>query len=1514
MLLLSAAVALVTALPAWSLPQAKRVNARALSSAADISLTQEGIGAQLVGARNFNTSSLTFAKDGLHRYISETEAARMLAGKSATAASRSPHYLSSTVNVCGQVVYGGPNGNGLYSLPHTTGEELSFIGATDASINYGGYYDPQENALCGVYLNVSGSSIVGAYVVKFSCATGETIGMTQLSSETIGIAGYNAALDPTTGKVYGYYGVTGSCAWGTADYSTLQVTPIKSISYTDAMVYLACDETGQFYGIDPDLNLCKIDKLSGDVQVIGATGIPHQYIGGAMINAKDHTMIITYCTDTNGGMYEINLETGAGTHVCDFPTNTEVMNLWPGAALATEKAPVAPELTVTAPNGTLTAHYSLTVPDMLMDGTPVSGLVSWEIKVDGVKKFEGSNMANATIEGDITFDYDGYVEFAATATTPDGTSPVRKVRIFIGQGLPLAPTGVNISYADGKMKIKWDPVTGSEDGGYIDPSAITYAIIKDGSFVARDLTATSYEYDFEEPVTKTDIYYYVMAFNGNRPSEMTQSNTITLGALNTPYSIKFNSPSILTQNGFTVLDANGDRKKWTASSTYGVYYPYSNRNQADDWLFTPELNFEAGKVYRFSCDVYARPLNSHSPIETEKLEVKAGHGVTADAMTIEVIPVTEINNPKSEMRTLSGMIVPETTGRLNIGMHAVSDKYMNYLDIDCLSISEGMDPTAPQAAENLAVTPEPTGLHTAEITGTAPVKNVMENAIEGDVTLVISRGDEVITTLTAAPGAAFSYTDEVPEMGTYTYTVTPKVGDAVGVPASVSQYVGPATPEKVTWATVLESYQPGTVTVMWSPITKDVNGNEIPQSQISYSIMVWDEEGMHPLFDHNFTDTRATFKAIEDPEKQDFVEYFVLAYNREAPANAPIATEMIPVGKPYDMPVKYSNMNDLEKYLLGVRNYSGYIQWSMYGDESIEGITSADGDGQYFGCRASYIGVEADLYTGRINVIDGEHPELTFRVFKVSAEDANTYKVTIFVDGEEILLGTVDNKDLKEDKWNLVRFPLKDYVGKNVQLQISAVPQNMAFSFVDDIQIRETPSFDLSATALYAPVSATANKPFDIYAEVANTGFETARDFDVVLYRDGGEVETRHVSVLPADESMMVIFENVISLFDDPNDEANYTAEIEFAADNDFSNNLFEDVVVKRPVNELPTVTDLAGEATTEGVKLIWTSMIGVTPEPSEITETFENATSWAHTVPGWTMIDQDGSPVGGFQNIDIPGIEVGSTLASFFVFDATVGSEGTFNAASGQKFLTTMFRYDGGMNDDWAISPLLSGDAQTVSFYAASYQAAYPESLEFYTTTEDSVEPASFVKDESFGTTVLPQEWTQYTFELPEGTKHFAFRCVTRDGFMLMIDDVRYTPDPSVNAVTLLGYNVYRDGVQINKELVTAGEYLDTTAEEGAHTYYVTAVYAVGESELSNAVNVTAAASSGLATVDSEGVRVSVKGCEIIVTGAAEELVTIASVDGKVVYSAKGDARVAVAPAIYLTTVGTRTYKLFVK
>ena len=54
-----------------------------------------------------------------------------------------------------------------------------------------------------------------------------------------------------------------------------------------------------------------------------------------------------------------------------------------------------------------------------------------------------------------------------------------------------------------------------------------------------------------------------------------------------------------------------------------------------------------------------------------------------------------------------------------------------------------------------------------------------------------------------------------------------------------------------------------------------------------------------------------------------------------------------------------------------------------------------------------------------------------------------------------------------------------------------------------------------------------------------------------------------------------------------------------------------------------------------------------------------------------------------------------------------------------------------------------------------------------------------------------------------------------------------------------LQGYNVYRDGVTINNELITGTNYDDLNLAEGLYEYYVTAVYDGGESEPSNTVEV---------------------------------------------------------------------------
>lgn len=168
----------------------------------------------------------------------------------------------------------------------------------------------------------------------------------------------------------------------------------------------------------------------------------------------------------------------------------------------------------------------------------------------------------------------------------------------------------------------------------------------------------------------------------------------------------------------------------------------------------------------------------------------------------------------------------------------------------------------------------------------------------------------------------------------------------------------------------------------------------------------------------------------------------------------------------------------------------------------------------------------------------------------------------------------------------------------------------------------------------------------------------------------------------------------------------------------------------------------------------------------------FEDGTPWSQDFGTWTFVDIDESPIGGFQNHVLPGFQSGETTASFFVFDTSLDwCDQSFNAYSGTKYLATMFRYDGGVIDDWAISPLLSGESQTVSFMAKSYSAESPEKIQLFYSRKDK-EISDFIQ---FGIPdiIVPNEWTEYSFDIPAGANYFAIRSCASDSFMLMLDDV---------------------------------------------------------------------------------------------------------------------------------------------
>ncbi|MGN1246450.1 MAG: choice-of-anchor J domain-containing protein, partial [Muribaculaceae bacterium] len=414
---------------------------------------------------------------------------------------------------------------------------------------------------------------------------------------------------------------------------------------------------------------------------------------------------------------------------------------------------------------------------------------------------------------------------------------------------------------------------------------------------------------------------------------------------------------------------------------------------------------------------------------------------------------------------------------------------------------------------------------------------------------------------------------------------------------------------------------------------------------------------------------------------------------------------------------------------------------------------------------------------------------------------------------------------------------------------------------------------------------------------------------NVNLYRDGELVQTvaaGEEGIVSGDSKVITLTETTTPLW---NESATYTATIDWAADEDDDNDVSADVTVAIKHTTLPVPTELTATADGEKVNLAWTKpAFDEGGEAAvEVTEGFEDLDAFAiNPECDWTFVDKDGSKTYGIQNVEFPG---SAEPMAYIVLDASYESfNETFAAYSGDKYLAS-FAATTPANDDWAISPMLSGTKQTVSFYARTYTAQYGnEEFEFlYSTTGTAI--ADFT---SLGEVHdVPTEWTEYRYELPEGAKYFAIRCISSDRFIFMVDEVSFTKNDA--APVLAGYNIYRDGVKINAELVTETSFVDETAEVGEHTYQVTAVYDRGESDGSNKASTV---TTGVENVAAKGALVATGKNVIIVKGAANMMVTVAAADGRLVYAGKGaeTMNISVAEGVYAVKVGSKVVKTIVQ
>lgn len=1409
-------------------------------------------------------------------------------------------------NMYGSIVYSDfftdASDAGVYTIPATAdgNQELLISGA---SANYGGVMS-EGIYYCAQYQNIA--NLIFYYrVYGFDMETGAQVFYYNGTPENLFPGG--ATVDPTSGTIYA---ITFNSAGNGRQFAkiefgdnTLTVTPIAAVS--DNFNSLAAAADGTIYGItytETSSSLVKFDKTNGTYTTIGQTGMVPHYLSSAAIDQKTNKMYWNVCAaDETGTLCEVDLTTGAATLIYQFPGNDEVMGLTIPVPEADDKAPAAvKDLTFTFNKGELTGKVSFTCPATLVDGSRGFGDLTYYVVVDGETVSSGATTYNESVTTNVSVPAAGTHTFQVYVANAKGNGPKSKVKMFVGNGIPNAPK-VTATWANGVATLNWAAVNTSADGGYVNPDEVTYTVTEypSGKVLATNLGTNMFSVKLPMPETQTVYSYGVTATYAGATSTEGISNTIVLGDIVPPYKQTFDDATSLS--GWTIIDANGDAKKWSWSNG-AVRMMYNLSKDMDDYLITPAIKMKAGQATLVSFDIKT------SASYEEKFEILYGTEPNVAAMTKVIVEPTAVK--KSTYETYSGYMAAETDGNYYVAVHGISAKNMYYIDVDNFTLGNVINANVPAAVEGLTIIPGANGALNATVEFTTPAVNMLGEELSSITKIQVLRGDDVVFDLdgAAVPGKKYTVTDaNIPAAGEYTYTVKIYNEYGEGETATADTYIGVNYPVAPTNVELIETEdKPGEVSVVWDPVTTDINGDPIAAADVTYIVAQWSGSAWEPVAT-GITKNYYTYQAVAAGE-QTFVQYAVFASTQRGEGDGAI-TDFTAVGTPYK---NYSESftNGTLSYILGtgpVPGAAGSATWSIFNDASFTDMTSVDGDNGFIGSKGTALNYCGRLMTGKIAVEGLEKPGLTFYTYNIVGDDVNTVAVWVneTYNAEfttQLLTATAINSIDDVEGWVKVTVDLSAYKGKTIQLAFDTSVQKYLYTFLDNFKVGNLLDNDLVASKIAAPANIASSTPFNVDVTVTNEGLLEAAAYTVELYADGKKVAEKAGEALAAGAKAVVTFEQEFT--DVQVDAVAYQAKVVYAADEDNTNNESAVALVAPKVSNLPAPTDLAVEKVANGLKVTWAEP-NLTFSP-EVTEDFEDGESFAAQYGNWTFVDVDQSPVGGFQNMDLPGITVGQSTGSFWVWDQAVsGGNATFDAHSGNKYLFGLFRYDDGTVDDWAISPALSGDAQTISFWAKSYSDQYPDAFEVWYST-GSLEPADFIKVND--KVVCTAEWTEYTANLPEGAKHFAIRSCATSSFMFEVDDVTYAPE-GAGELTLVGYDVYRDGVKINTATVEETSFVDAAGVNGS-AYQVVAIFTIGKSKPSATVVYE---ESGLADV-AAGVAITTAPGTIIVTGAADAEVSVVAVDGKVLYVGTGDAKVAVLPGVYVVKAGDKVAKVAVK
>lgn len=1232
--------------------------------------------------------------------------------------------------------------------------------------------------------------------------------------------------DPTTGRLYGIMFSASFDAeylsW--VDPQTFVRTDVAQLSNPYQLLGLAANSKGELYGITSCSQLVKINKETGTPTVVGnleaSVGNMLQSIAFDMRTGK---LYWSRSAADVSGLYVIDTTTGKASLIGAYPNKEQFVALYVNNLDSVDNAPQkVSDLTVSTIGNSLQANIAFTLPDATVDGTPLSGNISYELSSEKGVLASAQGAAGSRVESTQTLQQ-GYNTISLT-TTAAGASSLPAVRtVWAGADEVAPPTGVSLVKTDGNgnMRLSWNRSVNTRHGKQAQPEEVTYEV-RDG-LTGSLLTTTAdtvYTLNVMQQPWNTHTYTVTPVFGGIR-GVSASSNSVNEGApLSVPY---YNGVSNKADfNICDVVDKDDDGNSWIFSkqpSNYAACYKSASGN--DDWLLTPPLSMEAGKAYqlRFTAAKLTTSNDDH-------LEVAMGTG--NDPASYEtMMPKAYFTSQNDSV--LSVTLHPSLSGAYRVGFRYTNDGNGYAVIMKNISISAATDDIYP-AAPALQATANSNGDKKADISITMPTTTGNGSTLTAKGTLRLLRnGKEIKQWTNAAPGSTYSYTDAVDAEGTIDYRCMAIVGEKEGRTADTSVWIGrdvPAQPNNFV-ASVDAS---GKVSLSWDAVTKGAHGGTVDAANMRYIIMTPDASSATgiKIVQSDIAGTSASLSVSQSGEQTGRF-YGIAAYTDTLMSNVATSNLLI-TGEAYSVPFR-------ETFPMGTALHGWFIS-TKNGAQNFNFTFKMTSD-DFLGATYWYGNKRNDwakLISGKISLAGTTKPRLSFSyyVYDKSLADDFGFSVGVLANNYASVdtLATYTFRTAPKEGWNRASIPLDKYAGKDISIFIAGNSKtintsNVALVF-DNVCVRDGKDYDIGLLAENTTDHAVAGRKGTVRAHIQNFGSKPAGPFVLKVY-DGQQLADSATlqQVLQPGEIILPAIDFPTSLFYGSSHsyslEASY-AQDEYKADNKSS---FEAAIV-RP--QEPVVSDLAVTYSGNGCNLTWSA-----PEQKTklLTENFENYTAWSRdNIYPWLTVDGDHNNAAALYTSYISGI---GTSYAFQVFkpedtDLTDEQKSVLTPHSGSQYMAAfkdeLYSGDGSSNNDWLISPPLSGAAQKISFYAFTPNVDLgAEQLEvLYSTTNRDT--ANFIPLKTEGISTVA--WIKYSFSLPDGARYFALRYKSKGNTGLFIDDVTYkSGTPVVDS-----YNIYRDNVLI-ASTPTPG-YLDADAD-GKGRYKVTVNYVQGESDFSN-------------------------------------------------------------------------------